>query len=133
MRSLSVLTSLIGRIFHWALTQPVTKRDAVVKHKAFATPAARGFRRLFQIFQDAALEVIDLGKAARQQMRAGLFAADAAGAEHRDSAVLCRIEFSRGEFLELPKTCDAGSSAPSKVPSATSNELRVSITSVSGA
>src|SRR5258708_12610306 len=108
MRSLSVLASLIGSIFFIPLAQAVAKRDALVEHKAFAAPAAFAFRYGFQIFQNAALEVIDLGKATREQMRAGLFAADAAGAEHRDLLVLVRIERARGKVLELTKTPHVG-------------------------
>src|SRR5882757_6771288 len=108
MRSLSVFASLIGIMFHPSLPQPVAERDAVVKDKAFAAPAALRFRHAFEIFQDAALEVIDLGKAARQQVGAGLFAADAAGAEHRDLAMPDRIEMAGGKILELPKALDAG-------------------------
>src|SRR3954466_10458934 len=108
MRSPSILASLIGSAFHSALAQAMAKRDPLVEHKAFAAPAALALRHGFQIFQDAALEVIDLGKAARQQIRAGLFAADAAGAEHRDLLVPLRIERARRELLELAKTFDAG-------------------------
>src|SRR5437879_4266013 len=103
MRSLSVFSSLIGIMFHPSLPQPVAERDAVVKDKTFAVPAALRFRDAFQVFQDAALEMIDLGEAARQQKRAGLFAADATGAEHRDPPMFCRIEILRGKILELPK------------------------------
>src|ERR1700712_3212059 len=106
IRSPSVLSSLIS-LFRSALPQAVAERDAVVKHKTFAAPAAFGFRHAFEISQDAALEVIDLGKAARQQIGAGLFAADAAGAEHRDFAVPDRIEMAGGKILELPKARDA--------------------------
>src|SRR3954452_20444816 len=85
----------------------MAEHDALVEHEAFAAPAALGLRHLFQIFEDTALEVIDLGKAAREQMRARLLAADAAGAEHRDPAVLCRIELLCSKILELPETPDA--------------------------
>src|SRR4051794_5506077 len=86
----------------------MTERDALVEHEALAAPAALRLRHLFQIFQDAALEMIDLGEAARKQMRAGLLAADAAGAEHRDFAMLRRIELVCGKILELAKALDAG-------------------------
>src|SRR5260221_14671087 len=108
MRSLSVFGSLIGSVFRWTLAQPVAERDAVVKDETFAAPAAFGFRHAFQILQNSALEVIDLGKALRQQIGAGLFAADAAGAEHRDPAMLCRVEMPGGKFPELPEAPDAG-------------------------
>src|ERR1700731_4664064 len=82
MRSPSVFSSFIGIVFHSALPQAVTERHAVVKHKTFAAPAAFGFRHALQIFHDSALEVVDLGKTARQQIARGLLAATAAGAEH---------------------------------------------------
>ena len=43
-----------------ALTQPVAKADALIKNEAFALPKAVGFGHVFQIFQDAALQVIDI-------------------------------------------------------------------------
>src|ERR1700730_6104228 len=108
MRSLSAFMSLIGILFGPALPQSVAERDAVVEHETFATPAARGFRHALEISEDAALEVIDLRKTAREQIGAGLLAADAAGAEHRDAPVFRRIEMARGKILELPKTPYAG-------------------------
>src|SRR6476659_6333511 len=102
MRSLSVLASLIAIALRWTFPQPVAERNAVVKDKTFATPAALGFRYAFQIFQNSALEVIDLRKTAREQIGAGLFAANAAGTEHRDFAMLHRVELARGKFPALP-------------------------------
>src|SRR5512139_1188963 len=101
MRSLSSLISFIAAMFLPPLAQSVAECHAFVEHEALAAPAASLLRDLLEILQDPALEVIDLGKAARQQVRARLLAADAAGAEHRDPAVLGRIEMARGEFLEL--------------------------------
>src|SRR5262245_10458322 len=86
----------------------MAERDPLVEHKAFAAPAAFACRHVFQIFQDTALEVEYLGKAPRQQVSAGLLAADAAGAEHRDPAVLLRIQFAGRKILELAKAPDAG-------------------------
>src|SRR5437764_14492943 len=80
----------------------------LVEHEAFAAPTALRLRHLFQIVQDAALEVIDLGEAAREQMRARLLAADAAGAEHRDPPVFGGIELLRGKILELAKAPETG-------------------------
>src|SRR3954471_11519158 len=96
------------KLLQTKLLQTMAERDALVEHEAFAAPAALGLRHLFQIFENAALEVIDLSKAAREQMRARLLAADAAGAEHRDPAVLCRIELLGGKILELAKALDLG-------------------------
>src|SRR5256886_11423737 len=87
--------------------QPVGERDAVVKDKTFAAPAALRFRHAFQVLQDSALEVVDLRKTARQQIGGGLFAADAAGAEHRNLPMLRRIEMAREQFPELPQALDA--------------------------
>src|SRR5437879_1809260 len=95
-------------MFHSTLPQSVAERDAVVEHEAFTPPAAFRFRHAFQIFQDSALEVVDLRKTAREQIGAGLFAANAAGAEHRNPAMSRRIEIARGKLLELPKALDAG-------------------------
>src|ERR1700722_2155274 len=108
MRSLSVLWSLIGDLFHLALPQSVAKRDAIVEYEALAAPAALRFRHALQIFQYAALEVIDLGEAAREQIGAGLFAANAAGAEHRHPAMPGGIEMASDKILELTKAFDAG-------------------------
>src|SRR4051812_9507126 len=108
MRSLSAFTSFIAVVFHSALPQSVAECDPLVEHKTLAAPAAFRFRHAFQIFQDSALEVIDFRKAARQQVGAGLFAADAARAEHRDLTMPGGIEMVRDEILELAKALDAG-------------------------
>src|SRR5436190_20548234 len=95
MRSLMALASLMGGAFsciHLPFPQAMAEGYAFVEHKTFAAPAALFLRHAFQIAEDAPLEVVDLGKPLRQQIGAGLFAANAAGAEHRDLLVLCRIE-----------------------------------------
>src|SRR5579871_6471353 len=104
MRSLSVFVSLIGAVSRRPFAQAMAERDPVVEHETFAAPAALGLGHAFEIAQDAALEVIDLGKTARQQIGAGLFAADAAGAEHRDARMFCWIEMAYREFPELAET-----------------------------
>src|SRR6266702_5851514 len=108
MRSLSDLISFVTAVPLIPLAQTVAERDALVEHEAFAAPAALRLRHFFQILQNAALEVIDLGKAAREQMRARLLAANAAGAEHRDAPVLGGIEPLGGKILELAKALDFG-------------------------
>src|SRR5687768_16986154 len=95
-------------MFPAAFAQAVAERDAVVKDETFAAPAALRFRHAFEVFEDAALEMIDLGKAACEQPGTGLFAADAAGAEHRDFLMLRWVEPVRSEILELPEVRDAG-------------------------
>src|ERR1035438_6952779 len=100
MRALSVFQSFIAVVFRWALAQAVAERDAIVKDEAFAAPTALRFRHVFQIFQDSPLEVIDLGETACQQIGAGLFATNAAGAEHRDPPVFRGVEMARGKIPE---------------------------------
>ena len=86
----------------------MTQRNPFVEYEAFATPAAIGFRHVFEIFQDTALEMIDLLESVREQVGAGLLATDTAGAEHCDLLVLLRIELARDEFLELTEALDLG-------------------------
>src|SRR3569623_419947 len=88
--------------------QAVAERDALVEHETIAFPAALLLRNGFEIFQDAALEVEDVLESARQHIGARLFAADAAGAEHRDLGVARGIERAIGELLELAEALDAG-------------------------
>src|SRR6478672_11174358 len=97
----------MGAIAGLPLAQAVAEGYAFIEHKALTAPAALFFWHAFQVFQDSTLEVIDLAKTAVQEKRAGLFAANAAGAKHRNPAMLCRVEFSRDKFLELPKAPDA--------------------------
>src|ERR1700738_4915267 len=104
----SLIASLLASLLQPPLPQSVAERDAIVEDKTFASPAALRFRHAFEIIEDTALEVIDLGETARQQIARGLFAANAAGAEHRDPPLLCRIEMAGGKILELRKTFDAG-------------------------
>src|ERR1700738_4331130 len=112
MRSLSALRSLtafelrLALQLRWALAQAVTERDALVEDETLAAPSAFTLRNLFEIIQDAALEVIDLGKTLPEQIARSLFAADAAGAEHRDLSMPRRIEMVGGVILEPAKACD---------------------------
>src|SRR5262245_38127799 len=106
MRSPSFAASFMGGVPARSLAQARAERDAFIEHKAFAAPSAVLLRRLLEVFQDATLEVIDLGKAVGEQIRARLLAADAPGAEHRDPPVPYRIEVARGKFPELSKACE---------------------------
>ena len=62
--------------------QRLIDRHPAVKDKALALPAAVRLRHILEIFQDAALQVIDLVEPHILHQRAGLLAADASGAEH---------------------------------------------------
>src|SRR6476659_528420 len=108
MRSLRASASLMGAIVWLSLPQPVAESHTFVEYKTLAAPAALLLRHAFEIAQDSALEMIDLVKPLRQQIGAGLLAANAAGAEHCDLAVFCRVGFLRGEFPKLSKAPDAG-------------------------
>src|ERR1700744_2797834 len=107
MRSLSVWRSLTAFKlrpavrFCLALAQAMAERDALVEDETLATPAAFTLRNMFEIIQDAALEVINLTEALREQIARRFFTADAAGAEHRDLSMFLRIEMTGGEILEL--------------------------------
>jgi len=66
--------------------------DAFVEDVAGALPLAGFGGDCFEVFEDAALEVVDLGKALLEHVGGGLFAADASGAEHGDFAVAGGVE-----------------------------------------
>ena len=70
-----------------ARRQPVPHRHALVEDEAFAPPCAVLLGHFLQIAQDAAVEMVDLLHPFRLQESGGLFAADAAGAEHRHPAL----------------------------------------------
>src|SRR5882757_2996089 len=123
MRSPSVFASLMGAAIGFApvqasflqarfsqtrFLQTMAERDALVEHEAYAAPAARLLRHAFEISEDAALEVIDLAKSTVEQIGAGLFASDAAGAEHGNLPVLFGIEMARGIVLEFAEAPDPG-------------------------
>src|SRR3569623_2410002 len=68
-----------------AVRETVPDRDALSEHETFAFPAAFRFRNLFEIGEDAALEMVDRGHALRSQQGRRLLATNAPGAEHRDA------------------------------------------------
>src|SRR6056297_4010907 len=70
------------------LAQPVAHRDSAIKHETLTLPRALILRHLFEVFQDAALEEIDVLHSLPQQVIGGFFATDATGAEHRDPFVV---------------------------------------------
>ena len=68
--------------------------DAAIEDEAFAVEV--GAAAFLEIFQDAAVELVDVFEAGELHERAGFFAADAAGAEQDEGAV---FEF-RGQALD---------------------------------
>src|SRR3546814_20654577 len=59
-------------------------RYTLVEHKTLAVPAAGFSRYGFQVFQNAALKVVDLVETLGAQVGRGFLAANAAGAKHGD-------------------------------------------------
>ena len=77
--------------------------DSIVKYEAFTLPLALGSRNFLQVFEDTALEMVDVLKALGEEIRTGFFTTDAASAEHGDVLVLLGIELGCdvcGEFGE---------------------------------
>src|SRR5690606_27231223 len=68
--------------------QSVGQADALVENETVALPQAAFFGDVFEIFEDAALQVEHLIDALRQQVIGRFLAADAAGAEHGDAFAL---------------------------------------------
>ena len=71
------------------------KSGALIEDEALALPQALLRGHGFQIFQDAALQVINLVEALLLQIGRRLLAANAAGAEHREFALAVRVRFAR--------------------------------------
>src|SRR5690606_15111960 len=74
-----------------ALAQIVAHGHPVVEHIAVAAPASFFLGHLLQVFEDAALEVINLLEALAQHVAGGFLTADAAGAEHGHLLVFRRV------------------------------------------
>ena len=70
----------------------MTQGNPAIKDKALALPQTFGGGNFFEIAQNSAFEVKYLRKALLQHIAGGFFAADTAGAKHRDLFVLGRIE-----------------------------------------
>jgi len=68
--------------------QPVLNAHSPVEHEAGAIPKAFLRRHFLEIFQDASLQVVNLVIPLPKQEIGGFFAADTAGAEHRDALVV---------------------------------------------
>src|SRR5690606_30148141 len=63
-------------LFEIAFAQIVPYGDPVVEHEAVALPADFGLGHFFQVFQDAALEVVDLLETLAEHVARRLLAAD---------------------------------------------------------
>ncbi|CRR59298.1 hypothetical protein PAERUG_E16_London_17_VIM_2_04_14_06005 [Pseudomonas aeruginosa] len=88
-----------------ALAKIVAHGHAVVEYEAVAAPQALFLRHLFEVLEDAALEVEDLLETGAEHVAGSLLAADAAGAEHRHLLVPRRVVVGLdvlGELAERP-------------------------------
>lgn len=61
--------------------------DALIEHKALASPLALRFRNVFEVLKNSTLEVVDVLEPTLQQVGGRLLAADTAGTEHGDGGV----------------------------------------------
>src|SRR6056297_3564430 len=77
---------------------------ATVEHKAVSLPRALLLWHLFEVFQDAALEVVHLVHTLADQVVGGLFAANTPGAEHRDPLVVKAVLVLFPPFGKLAET-----------------------------
>ena len=83
-------------------------RNPLVEHIALAAPETLLLRNGLQVFQDAAAQVVDLLEALVLQIGRGLFAANAAGAEHGNGALLLTLELAGHVVGKLAKILRAG-------------------------
>ena len=104
-------------------------RDAFVKYKTLALPQALFRRHRFKVFEDAALQVVDILVPVHAQQGGGFFAADAASAKHGNfgffaACILARtawrLQGAPGLFLrrhpgrQVGKGLDIGVDGPGK-------------------
>jgi len=75
-----------------AFGEAVADGDAFVENEAFAFPEIFFKRDGFEIFQDAAFEVVDFFESFGEHVGAGFFTADAAGAIHGDFFMFGGVE-----------------------------------------
>ena len=85
--------------------QPVFDRNPLVEDKTLAFPKAFLFRHRFEVFQDAAFQVIYLVKTLRLQQCRRFFATNATGAEHRDLGIRFRLQFVFDPCGQFAKAC----------------------------
>src|SRR4051812_43693798 len=65
-------------------SEPMAYRDPLIENETFAPPQALLGRYDLEVFEDAALQVIDLVQPLALQERRRFLATNSAGAEHRD-------------------------------------------------
>ncbi len=83
------------------LLQAVAHCDSLIEQETIALPKTFSLGDMFEIFQYPALEMMDIVKALCLDISGRLFAADTAGAEHRDLRLLAVLLAQLlGEFVE---------------------------------
>lgn len=88
--------------------------DTIVENEAFALPLALGDRDFCEVFEDAALEVIDMLETLGEEVGGSFFTADASGAKQGDLLVVLGIEvvgdvfgkFGEGVGMWIDRTCE---------------------------
>ncbi len=99
------ITAIGGAWFHArSAAFGMRDRDATVEHEAFPAPSALGARHVLQVFQYAALEVVDFRKTFVHHEGRGFLTPYPAGAEHGHLAMLLRVEVLAhvfGQFGEM--------------------------------
>ena len=88
--------------------------NALVKDVALALPHALIFGHIFEVFENATLELIDLLEALFEQPRRKLLASNPTGAERGDSFMLGRIEMVLDKRRQLLEGARAGIDGPWK-------------------
>lgn len=88
----------------WPHLQPMTHADAAIKDKAGALPGACGFGHLFEVFQDTALEMVNVFDPLAEKVVGGFLTTDAAGTEHGDFLVVKAVPVFFPPRRELPET-----------------------------
>src|SRR6056297_626568 len=83
-------------------------RYAAVKDETRALPGAVMFGHVLQVFQDAALQVVDLLDPLAEQVIGGFLAADASGAEHGDPLVVEAVPVFLPPGREIAKAFGSG-------------------------
>ncbi len=82
--------------------------DALVENIALSLPETFGLGHVLKVFQDTALQVIDLGHALTQQIVRRFFAANAARAEHGDALVVEPVLVGLPPRGKIAETAGAG-------------------------
>jgi hypothetical protein len=96
-----------SRVFGCAAPQISVNGDAVVENETFAFPETFFGWRFFEVFQNSAFELINFLETQLFHKRREFFAANSAGAEHRNPPMLARIKVLLDESRQIAELFDA--------------------------